>query len=129
VSVTTGLIPSLLTHTSNTHVVPFHFTVNPPKAIVLWVITLTQGNNPVYYHFSNNCHETLKAYKNLLFFKTFNALSSKLSLRIPTFWSKLTLILLMWRKWWAPNNASKWQMRFNSAFKGLICQKIHNLQS
>ena len=32
----------------------------------------------------------------------------------------LTLILLTWRKWRAPNNASKWQMGFNSAFKGLI---------
>ena len=30
----------------------------------------------------------------------------------------LTLILLTWRKWWA-NNASKYQMGFNSAFKGL----------
>jgi len=25
----------------------------------------------------------------------------------------------MWRIGWAPNNASKWQMGFNSAFKGL----------
>jgi len=32
----------------------------------------------------------------------------------------LTLILLMWRIWWAPNNASKWQMGFNLAFKGLM---------
>ena len=31
----------------------------------------------------------------------------------------LTLILLTWRKWWTPNNATKWQMGFNSAFKGL----------
>ena len=31
----------------------------------------------------------------------------------------LTLILLTWRIWWAANNASKWQMGFNSAFKGL----------
>ena len=31
----------------------------------------------------------------------------------------LTLILLTWRIWWAPNNARKWQMGFNSAFKGL----------
>ena len=31
----------------------------------------------------------------------------------------LTLILLTWRIWWAPNNASKWQMGFNSAFRGL----------
>jgi len=31
----------------------------------------------------------------------------------------LTLILLTWRIWWATNNASKWQMGFNSVFKGL----------
>jgi len=31
----------------------------------------------------------------------------------------LTLILLTCRIWWAPNNASRWQMGFNSAFKGL----------
>jgi hypothetical protein len=31
----------------------------------------------------------------------------------------LTLILLTWRIWWAPNNASRWRMEFNSAFKGL----------
>jgi len=30
----------------------------------------------------------------------------------------LTLILLTWRKWWA-NNASKYQMGFNSGFKVL----------
>jgi len=37
--------------------------------------------------------------------------------------SLLTLILLMWRIWWAPNNASKWQMGCNLAFKRLpsIC--------
>jgi len=33
--------------------------------------------------------------------------------------NNLTLILLTWRIWWAPNNASRWQMGFNSAFKGL----------
>jgi len=32
---------------------------------------------------------------------------------------RLTLIVLTWRKWWASNNASRWQMGFNSAFKGL----------
>jgi hypothetical protein len=32
----------------------------------------------------------------------------------------LILILLTWRIWWAPNNASKWQTAFNSTFKGLI---------
>ena len=30
----------------------------------------------------------------------------------------LTPILKTWRIWWAPNNASRWQMGFNSAFKG-----------
>ena len=32
----------------------------------------------------------------------------------------LTLILLMWRIGWAPNNANKWQIGYNSAFKGLM---------
>ena len=36
----------------------------------------------------------------------------------------LTFILLTWRKWWAPNNASRQQMGFNSGFKGLICATI-----
>ena len=31
----------------------------------------------------------------------------------------LTLKPLTWKIWWASNNASKWQMGFNSAFKGL----------
>ena len=31
----------------------------------------------------------------------------------------LTLILLTWRIWRGSNNASKWQMGFNLAFKGL----------
>jgi len=36
--------------------------------------------------------------------------------------SSLALILLTWKIWWVPNNASKWQMGFNSAFEGLIEQ-------
>ena len=31
----------------------------------------------------------------------------------------LTHFLLMWRIWLAPNNASRWQMGFNSVFKEL----------
>jgi hypothetical protein len=42
--------------------------------------------------------------------------------------AKLTLYPLMWRIWWAPNNASKWQMGFNSAFKGLKRTKWNNLR-
>ena len=34
-------------------------------------------------------------------------------------WVLLTLTLLTWRIRWAPNNASRWQMGFNSVFKGL----------
>jgi hypothetical protein len=33
--------------------------------------------------------------------------------------SSLTLYLLMWRIWRDADNASKWQMGFNWAFKGL----------
>ena len=32
----------------------------------------------------------------------------------------------MWRIWRAPNNASKWQMGFNSALKGLIIPQNKN---
>jgi len=32
----------------------------------------------------------------------------------------LTLILLTWRIWWAPNNASKWQIGFNWTFIRLM---------
>jgi len=41
----------------------------------------------------------------------------------------LTFILLTWRKWLAPNNASRQQMGFNSGFKGLsslfVCMVFH----
>jgi len=36
----------------------------------------------------------------------------------------LTLILPTWRIWWAPNNDWKWQIGFNSVFKGLIDLKM-----
>ena len=42
----------------------------------------------------------------------------------------LTLKPLTWNIWWAPNNTSRWQMGFNSVFKGLnkyshsACYKI-----
>ena len=37
-----------------------------------------------------------------------------------SFETSLTLNPLTWKIWWARNNASRWQMGFNSAFKGLI---------
>jgi len=40
----------------------------------------------------------------------------------------LTFILLTWRKWLAPNNASRQQMGFNSGFKGLMTLNQQNAQ-
>jgi hypothetical protein len=39
----------------------------------------------------------------------------------------LTFILLMWRTGWAPNIASRWQMGFNLAFKGLVFLYNHKI--
>jgi hypothetical protein len=42
----------------------------------------------------------------------------------------LTLNPLTWRIWWAPNNASRWQMGFNSVFKGLtriVCNVTYHM--
>jgi hypothetical protein len=42
----------------------------------------------------------------------------------------LTPILLTWTIWWAPNNASRWQMEFNSVFKWLkfcVCDEVNVL--
>jgi len=37
----------------------------------------------------------------------------------------LILTLLMWRIWWAPNNASKRQMGFNSTIKVLRMKQTY----
>jgi hypothetical protein len=49
----------------------------------------------------------------ILYFSIFHKSIEKLQV-------SLTLILLTCRIWWAPNNASRWQIEFNSAFIGLI---------
>jgi len=38
---------------------------------------------------------------------------------------RLNLILLTWRIWWAPNNASRGKMGFNSAFKRHLSHSTH----
>ena len=53
---------------------------------------------------------------NAMFCKSLN---SELYTTTDTNYIKLTLVLLTLRIQWDPNNASKWQMGFNSAFKGL----------
>ena len=55
----------------------------------------------------------------LYIFPSFSLLS--LSWFVPIFFLHIfTLILLTLRIWWASNNASRWQMGFNSVFNGLI---------
>ena len=41
----------------------------------------------------------------------------------------LTLNTLTWKIWWAPNNASRWQMGFNSAFKRLTLVTLISMLS
>jgi len=62
-------------------------------------------------------NSAFKGLKGILY-KIGNALKYEISFYI-LYSDVLTLILPTWRIWWAPNNASKWQMGFNSAFKGL----------
>ena len=53
------------------------------------------------------------------------------NLKMPTWCNKvilLTLVLLKWIIWWAPNNANKWQVVFNSAFKGLMYSYLDMFQ-
>jgi len=42
--------------------------------------------------------------------------------------STFILMLLTWRIWWALNNASRWRMGFNLAFKGLNVAETCALQ-
>ena len=41
------------------------------------------------------------------------------SVRVTIVLMSLTLNTLTWKIYWVPNNTSRWQMGFNSAFKGL----------
>jgi hypothetical protein len=59
-------------------------------------------------------------------FKKFPFMTPSKLLMQGTLYTALTLTLLMWRIWWA-NNARKWQIGFNLAFKGLIKRKVINI--
>jgi hypothetical protein len=39
--------------------------------------------------------------------------------QVGSHWTDLTLNPLTWKIWWAPNIVGRWQIKFNSAFKGL----------
>jgi len=68
----------------------------------------------------------LKTKINLHYTRTFRWHLTHNTACIPYKTSTLTLILLTWNIEWAPNNASKWQMGFNSAFKGLMLYTSKN---
>ena len=55
--------------------------------------------------------------------------NSALHYMISNYLINLTLILLTWRIWRAPNNVSRWQMWFNSPFKGLSGLQRFNMPS
>jgi hypothetical protein len=65
--------------------------------------------------FLSHCQETVKSQEEANSYLTISAAVTRKEML-----KHLTLILLTWRIWWAPNNASRWQMGFNSAFKGLM---------
>jgi hypothetical protein len=73
------------------------------------------------FQFSPWCETQISDLKSESFFSILHICSqtNKLHLLLLVHFY-LTLTLLTWRIWWASNNASKWQMGFHSAFKGLI---------
>jgi len=58
--------------------------------------------------------------KNRLFVSHINLWESCSFAKFPDDPQTYTLNPLTWKIWWAPNNASRWQMGFNSAFNGLM---------
>ena len=84
--------------------------IRPDGAVLFDADTRTAGHKDGCYEansrFSQLCEKLLTT-------KPFYKPSSQATAR-------LTPTLLTWRIWRASTNASKWQMRFNSAFKGLI---------
>ena len=84
----------------------------------------------IYKNYISICPNTTKVY---LLCITLCFYLSQVILRFTIgLWNILTLILLMWMIWWGPNNASKWQVGFNSAYKRLrkyytLCKSIPTL--
>ena len=66
-------------------------------------------------------HKTFAVYMTVSFIKFFHILLVLFCIIVNVVvcfvWYCLILILLTWKIWRAHNNASKWQMGFNSAFK------------
>jgi hypothetical protein len=78
-----------------------------------WRFLLNWSSNPSVTFLvilASIMHSVLKCFKNYFLHVSWNDRKQIM----------LTLILLTWSIWWPPNNVSKWQMGFNSAFKRLI---------
>jgi hypothetical protein len=56
-----------------------------------------------------------KAYECVTWSRFMGKYTAKIKIEL----KHLTLILLTWGIWWAPNNASRWHMGINLAFEGL----------
>jgi hypothetical protein len=97
---------------------------------LLTAIVLTPGGSSTVHIYTQTIHRTIKLIQNTqngtyitirihkiknTLFTILNRSLQYIQLYIPL----LTLILPTWNIGWSLNNASKWQMGFNLAFKGL----------
>jgi len=89
---------------------------------VTYLLMLLVYNNCIWVHYISFYIKLVKPHKIVTPFRILNRilLLDIFSNAFADGRLRLTLILLTWRMWRAPNNAGKWQMGFNSAFKGLI---------
>ena len=79
----------------------------------LHITALIYVQKPLEFHFLVTTFLTV-------FLNVFSLQGKDASKPAGNWFQLLTLTLLTWRIWWAANNASKWQMGFNSAFKWLM---------
>jgi len=96
-----------------------------PKRVCSWTPTASKNNHePSYpssskYRVSGWEYAKLKIYTSELILGSYEHIPAEYVIMHCMIWRCLTLILLTWRIWWVHNNASKWQMGFNSVFKWL----------
>jgi hypothetical protein len=119
-------------HHSHDHYYTFYHLTHPTyKQQLHWFRSAQPGGHKplVYYSVTKTLHKKRAIVCGGK--SCYTALQNEM-LQVPSFSDKnccqtacyeavcLTLNPLTCRIWWAPNNASRWQMGFNSAFKGLI---------
>ena len=85
------------------------------KHNVYYLLIFHVSHNTIFFHFLSNV--SLSFLQIMRKYISARLLDKGETISMP--FVSLTLTLLMCRIWWAPNDASKWQMGFNPAFKGL----------